>query len=86
MFTSFQATDTSGEKFTEPAKPQRPSAARRITTNNACGRTVLLAFLDHRRLMEEQDRAGGERYAVMALRPARSVSAKYMMRQVLDCF
>jgi hypothetical protein len=86
MFSSFQATDTSGEKPTEPAKPQRPSAARRITTNNACGRTVLLASLDHQRLMEEQDPVGGERYDATALHLAGSVSAEYMMRQILDCF
>lgn len=86
MFSSFQATDASGEKPTEPAKPQRPSAVRRITTNNACGRTVLLASLDHQRLMEEQDPVGGERYAAMVLPPAGSVSADYVMRQILDCF
>jgi hypothetical protein len=86
MFSSFQATETSGEKPTETAKSQRPSVTRRITTNNACGRTVLLAILDRQRLMEKQDPVGGERYAVMVLRLAASVSAEYMMRQILDRF
>jgi hypothetical protein len=36
--------------------------------------------------MEEQDPAGGEKSAVMALRLVASVSAEYMMRQIPDCF
>jgi hypothetical protein len=86
MFSSFQATNTSSEQNTETAKPHRPSVTRRITTNNACGRTNLLAISYHQKLMEEQDPAGGEKSAVMALRLVASVSAEYMMRQIPDCF